>query len=77
MTALNKPHISKVSQEAEIKGFAIAITVPQPSFFESLLTTGHTKNLTESIFGGFKSTPALSPHTLCPLSCVLSYQIKP
>lgn len=35
------------------------------------------KNPTESIFGGFKSTPDLFPHTLCPLSCVLSYQIKP
>lgn len=74
MTALNKPHISKVSQEAEIKGFAIAITVPQPSFFESLLTTGHTKILQNLFLEGL-SPPQPFPPTLFALFPVY-YLIK-
>lgn len=42
-----------------MKGFVIAVTVPQPSFFESLLTAGHTKILQNLFLEGL--SPPLTP----------------
>lgn len=44
-----------------MKGFVIAVTVPQPSFFESLLTAGHTKILQNLFLEGLSPPQTFSP----------------